>query len=459
MMIWSLDTDDFTNKCMTQAYPVLNTVVTELNDPTFVKRNISVVFANPNVTPSTTTTSKPIEKQTRPNFKTLDKIDITSTTVAPQKRNQQTTVSSTDLKETELKLTTKADKGQIIIKNMKNKQQQQKEIKNSLNEQQNQSQKQPQKKVLSKNDSKKKSPKVKRIVKMKVRRRFKHKQGRKGVPSKHKTSNRQNKRNKTTEKKKVKQTKTPTKMEIKTDVSSLGKAKKIESKQETVTVNNMETKTIVENRKDNDSNVVSSNQMLKEEQTPRSLQEKGKAKPHKNESIVNRIALSDAKDKHQKETKQSSTKEVIHNLLKNDPTQEQKENNQKLPIKETGKTLRITSKGKQAIKTQRENKEPITTAEKIDREHKSNNTLSKHSVIKEKSPESSKNSKSGVVSSSKPMLRSTTLLSSTSSPLKLKVAPKRVTKKVRRRKGKVPKKGRRLKRRIKKLPKVSSVKS
>lgn len=470
-MIWSLDTDDFTNKCMAQAYPVLNTVVTELNDPTFVKRNISVMFSNSNVTPGTATISKPTEKQIRPDSKTLDKIAITSTTVSPKKQNQQTTFSPIDMKETNLKLTTKADKGQIIMNNVKQQQQQRpkKEINSSLNEQQNQSQKQPQMKVLPKNDSQKKIPKVKRIVKMKVRRRFKHKLRRKVVSSKHKNSNRKKLRNSSTGKNKTKQSKTPTKMEIiderrgKTAVSGLSKAKKMETKKQDVPVKTSESETKVKNRKENDLNVVRSNQMLREQQTPGGVQENGKAKPHKNENIVNRMILSDAKDTHRKETKQSSIKESIHILHKNGSAQEQRENNEKHPMKETGKTFSITSKRKQGLlhKIHREHKESVTTAERPDREHKNNSTLRKHSVIKEKSPESSNNSKVGVVSSSSstPSLHSMTVLSSTSSPLKLKVAVKRVSKKVRRRKGKVPRKGRRLKRRIKKRPKVSSVKS
>ena len=41
-MLWSLDTDDFDDMCLSELYPLLNAIVTALNDPTFVKVNISL---------------------------------------------------------------------------------------------------------------------------------------------------------------------------------------------------------------------------------------------------------------------------------------------------------------------------------------------------------------------------------------------------------------------------------
>ncbi|XP_060581855.1 oviduct-specific glycoprotein-like isoform X2 [Ruditapes philippinarum] len=42
VMLWSLDTDDFDDMCISELYPLLNAVVTALNDPTFVTRNTSL---------------------------------------------------------------------------------------------------------------------------------------------------------------------------------------------------------------------------------------------------------------------------------------------------------------------------------------------------------------------------------------------------------------------------------
>lgn len=54
MMVWSLDTDDFGAKCLGESYKLLKNIVNELNDPTFVKRNISISKITTNVVVPTT---------------------------------------------------------------------------------------------------------------------------------------------------------------------------------------------------------------------------------------------------------------------------------------------------------------------------------------------------------------------------------------------------------------------
>ncbi|XP_045214152.2 chitinase-like protein 3 isoform X3 [Mercenaria mercenaria] len=123
VMIWSLDTDDFADMCLSQEYPILNTVVTDINDPTFVKPNVSVTRKNIKSDPKSNRVPNDMMKHGLSETKPLEDMNLQTTIDSSKTINSNiqsittTTTTITTLPTTTLKI----DKPIIKVNLDKNK--------------------------------------------------------------------------------------------------------------------------------------------------------------------------------------------------------------------------------------------------------------------------------------------------------------------------------------------------